>query len=136
MKSSVITAEFESSPQTVWDIVTNNEDTAWRSDLDHVEVQEGKPTFVEISKGGVATEFTITEKEPCRRYAFTMRNQFFMGNWSGTFQPLENGGTKIAFEEKLKMHNPFLRLMSLFMNLKKMQQLYIDDLRKKLGESR
>lgn len=133
MKTSVLTAEFRSNLETVWNVVTNLSDTAWRSDLDHVEIQKNNSTFTEVSKGGVATRFTITEKEPFKRYAFTMQNRFFTGNWLGTFQSLENGGTKIVFEEKLQMRNPVLRLVSIFMNLKKMQELYASDLRKKLG---
>lgn len=135
MKTSVFTAEFQSNIETVWNVVTNNKDTSWRSDLEHVEVQPNGSSFTETAKGGISTEFTITEKQPFKRYAFNMQNKFFTGNWSGSFETLLTGGTKIIFEEKLQMRNPFLRLISVFMNLKKMQEQYALDLRKKLGES-
>lgn len=135
MKTSVLTSEFRSDFETVWNAVTNNADTAWRSDLDHVEIGKDGSSFTEFSKGGIATEFVVTEKEPCKHYAFTMENPYFTGSWSGTFESLKNDGTKIVFEEQLQMRNPVLRLFSLFMNLKKMQELYASDLRKKLGET-
>lgn len=135
MKTSVLTSEFRSDCETVWNVVTNNADTAWRSDLDHVEIGEDGSSFTEFSKGGIATDFVITEKEPCKHYAFTLENPYFTGSWSGTFESLKNGGTKIVFKEQLQMRNPVLRLFSLFMNLKKMQELYASDLRKKLGET-
>lgn len=135
MRKSVITAEFAADVQTVWDIVTNLEDTSWRSDLSRTEHTEDGKTFVEYTREGYATKFTITERTPCRRYAFGMENKNFTGQWSGAFTITERGGTRITFTEEIQVRSPVMEFLSRFtMNLKKTQQRYVHDLRRKLGE--
>ena len=128
MKTSTITAEFDATPAQVWAIVTDQQNTGWRSDLDRVELISDTE-FIEYAKGGFATHFRITVVEPEKTYAFVMENQNFTGEWKGFFSKTSQGGTQIVFTEQLKMKNPVIGLAAhLFMNLKKMQRRYVRDL--------
>ena len=128
MKTSTITAEFAAAPAQVWAIVTDQQNTGWRSDLDRVEVV-CDTEFVEYTKRGFATHFRITDIEPVKTYAFSMENQNFTGEWRGTFSETSQGGTRIVFTEQLKMKKPMMRLVAhVFMNLQKMQRKYVRDL--------
>ena len=68
-----IKATFESNVQNVWKTVTTLENYAWRSDLSKIEVLDEKH-FVEYTKEGYATTFTITAAEPYKRWEFDMEN--------------------------------------------------------------
>lgn len=134
MRISTITAVFKSGVKTVWDVVTDNYDYEWRSDLKNIKISEGKNQFLEYTKDGFSTRF-ITKKTPYKIYEFDMENKNMKGHWTGIFSELENGGTEIEFTEKIYIKNPILQLLSyVFMNLHKTQQTYVKDLRKKLGE--
>ncbi len=132
MKRSSITAIFKSDIQTVWNIVTDNHNYLWRSDLSKIDTLEDGKTFIEYTKNGFPTTFTITLKKPFERYEFDMKNKNMKGHWVGTFTEAE-GGTRIEFTEEVSVNNP---VMSLFAGayLKKQQAEYAADLRKALGE--
>lgn len=135
MRRAVITAVFKADVQTVWDVVTDNENAGWRSDLSNIEVLDHGDRFVEYTTAGASTLFTITVKEPLKRYEFDMENKNFSGHWAGIFSETEDGGTKIEFLEEIKMASTVMELFSyLVMSLKKMQEAYIYDLKKRLGE--
>lgn len=135
MKRSVVTADFTSAPQDVWDVVTDNHHTEWRSDIKKVRVMKGGLEFVEYSSGGFSTTFQIIKQIPCERYELNLENKRIMGFWSGRFMALPGGGTRIVFAENIQIKNRFLRLTAgRFLNLKKMQETYVRDLRKRLGE--
>lgn len=129
MKQSTITAQFPYDCRTVWDIVTDNANYGWRSDLSRIEVVD-EQNFDEYTKDGFVTHFCITVKEPCREYRFTMENKNMSGRWSGIFED-KDGGTQITFTEEVQVNNP---IMNLFVKayLKKQQAQYIADLRKAL----
>lgn len=135
MRKSRIVATFSRDVQTVWNIVTDNTNYSWRSDLSKIEVADDGNSFTEYSKGGFNTTFTITMKKPYERYEFNMNNKNMNGHWIGIFSETTTGGTQIDLTEEIKIPNPIIRVASyLFMNLKKMQETYVDDLRKALGE--
>ena len=71
MPTSRVTVHFPCPVERVWQTVTNLANTAWRSDLKRVEVLD-ETHFVEHTKSGYATNFTVTACEPLRRWAFTM----------------------------------------------------------------
>lgn len=77
-------AVFQCNVQKVWNVVTSLENTAWRSDLDKVEVIDEKQ-FVEYAKGGFSTTFTITAKTELERWEFDMENENMTGHWTGIF---------------------------------------------------
>ncbi len=135
MRNSNITAVFHTDIQTVWNLVTDNENYSWRSDLSKIEIMDDGERFIEHTKEGYQTFFHITVKEPYSRYEFDMENKNFSGHWVGILTALENGGTKIDFTEELSIKNPVIEILSyLFMNLKKIQERYVSDLRKALNE--
>lgn len=129
MAVSNIKATFKCDIQTVWNIVTSLENYQWRSDLSMIEVVS-ETQFIEYTKDGYATNFTITENEPCKRWAFDMENSNMKGHWTGLFTE-KNGQTEIDFTEdvvpKKWIMKPFIKGF-----LKKQQELYVSDLKKAL----
>ena len=130
MAISNIKADFETEIEKVWKAITSLEEYSWRSDLDRIEVNEQGKEFVEYTKDGYATKFTITVYEPHKRYEFDMENDNMSGHWTGIFT-YENGVTSIDFTEKIEakklIMKPFVKGY-----LKKQQAAYIADLRKAL----
>ena len=62
-------ATFQSDIQKVWKVVTDVANYTWRRDLGRTEVLNEKQ-FVEYTKDGYATTFTITVEKPCERWEF------------------------------------------------------------------
>lgn len=129
MAVSKIQAVFHSDIENVWNIVTSLENYKWRSDLSRIEIINEKQ-FIEYTKDGYATTFTITAQEPCKRWEFDMENSNIKGHWTGIFSEAE-GQTIIDFTEdvtaKKLIMKPFVKAY-----LKKQQEQYISDLRKAL----
>ncbi len=130
MAVSNIKVTFERDIQRVWEIVTSLENYAWRSDLNRIEILNDKQ-FVEYTKDGFATTFTITVSEPNKRWEFDMENANMKGHWTGVFTDL-NGKTEIDFTEdvtaKKLLMKPFVKGF-----LKKQQEQYVADLKKALA---
>lgn len=129
MAVSNVKAVFQSDISKVWETVTSLENYSWRSDLSKIEVLNEKQ-FVEYTKEGYATTFTITATEPCKRWEFDMENDNMKGHWIGIFTQKGNQ-TEIDFTEnvvaKKIIMKPFVKSF-----LKKQQSLYIKDLKKAL----
>ena len=129
MAISNIKAVFQSDIQDVWNVVTSLEKYQWRSDLSKIE-RKSETQFVEFTKDGYATTFTITASEPFKRWEFDMENSNIKGHWTGIFAE-KNGETEIDFTEEVTakklVMKPFVKGF-----LKKQQELYISDLRKAL----
>jgi hypothetical protein len=132
MKKSTMTAVFCSDIQKVWDVVTDNENCAWRSDISKVETSDSGQVFSEYTKDGFPTTFTITSKKPLELYEFEMKNRHMQGRWQGIFSR-KNGQTHIEFTEEVSVKNPIMNLFAKTY-LRKQQTTYIADLRKALGE--
>lgn len=130
MKRSTVSAFFPCGIQRVWEVVTNNQDISWRRDVSRVDVsQEGK-RFVEYTKDGFPTTFTVTLKNLPLRYEFDIENKNMRGHWTGIFRS-EGGGTRIEFTEEVHVKNPILNLF-VGSYLKKQQAAYVADLKKAL----
>ena len=127
MAISNMKATFQCEIQKVWNIVTSLDNYSWRSDLDRIEVID-ENRFIEYTKEGYATTFTITNTEPCRRWEFDMDNDNMSGHWIGIFT-YANGITTIDFTEnvtaKKLMMKPFVKSY-----LKKQQSAYAAGLEK------
>ena len=106
MKRFTVVAEFPCDCKTVWDIVTDNKNYRWRSDLSRIEVIN-ETCFDEYTKEGFVTRFRITEKEPYQIYRFAMENKNMCGNWIGLFEK-RDGGTQITFTEEVQVKNPIM----------------------------
>ncbi|MGI6069624.1 MAG: polyketide cyclase [Blautia sp.] len=134
MLKSTVTAEFDKDIVTVWNVVTNLRDCSWRSDISRITVLSDPNSFIEYTKKGFPTKFDITVKEAYERYEFDIENKNFSGHWTGCFHGLPGDRTQVEFtEEILDVKNPVMRVIAkYFMNLKKMQMTYIEDLRDRL----
>lgn len=131
MAVSKIKAIFQSDTQKVWEVVTSLENNAWRSDLSKTQILSDHQ-FIEYTKDGFPTTFTITKTEPYGCWEFDMENRNMKGHWTGIFTQIP-GGTEVEFTEevtaKKAIMKPFVKAY-----LKKQQELYISDLKKALGE--
>ena len=88
--TSKVIVHFSCPVERVWQIVTDLSRTAWRSDLTRVELLD-ETHFVEHTKSGYATNFTVTACESLRRWSFTMENGNMSGSWEGIFETAEGG---------------------------------------------
>lgn len=136
--------EFGTDIGTVWEIVTNLDDYAWRSDLDRIEIREPSPkdpvvpgsrapvgrSFREYTKDGFSTTFTITAFEPLKRYEFDMENENMQGHWIGTFEKTA-AGTRADFTEKVTAKKLWMKPFT-GLYLANQQKRYMEDLRRKL----
>lgn len=129
MVTSTLQTTLPYPPEQVWQVVTDLTDTAWRSDIARVE-RTGPGAFVEYTPAGVATRFTVTAQEPCRRWAFRLENSSLRGRWVGEFAP-QGGGTRLRFTEEVQ---PKRWWMGHFVKgyLKGQQARYAGDLRRAL----
>jgi hypothetical protein len=132
---SEATAYFKSDIKSVWDVITNNEDYTWRSDIKKIETTAGGTQWKEYYNEKKYTKFTLIEKVKYIRYIFKMENDMFTGHFTGHFYHNDKAGTKVIFTENVFIKNPIIRIIShLFWNLEKIQQTYIRDLKIKLQE--
>lgn len=90
MAISRIKAVFACDVRTLWDAVTSLENYSWRGDISRIEILSEKQ-FVEFTKNGYKTVFTITAAEPCKRWEFDLENEKIKGHWTGLFAPKEDG---------------------------------------------
>ncbi len=129
MAISKIKVIFTANIQEIWNIVTSLENYQWRSDLSKIEVLNEKQ-FVEYTKEGFPTTFTITATEIYKRWEFDMENSNMRGHWIGTFSEV-NGLTEIVFTEDVTAKKWFMKpFIKAF--LKKQQSQYVADLKKAL----
>lgn len=121
---------FDHEIKKVWKTVTSLDKYAWRSDLSKIEILNDKQ-FVEYTKDGYATTFTITVTDQYKRWEFDMENDNIRGHWVGIFTSI-GGQTEIEFTEdvtaKKFFMKPFVKAY-----LKKQQSQYISDLKKALS---
>ena len=129
MVTSVIEATLPCGPEDVWQMVTDLRHTAWRSDLSRVE-ERGPRSFVEYTREGFPTQFTVTCAEPFQRWEFDLENANLRGHWVGTFARAA-GGTALCFTETVEVKRwwmgPLVRGY-----LKRQQARYVEDLRRAL----
>lgn len=124
-----IKAVFTDDIQKVWEIVTSLEKYAWRSDLSKIEIINEKK-FVEYTKEGYPTTFTVTVMKPYERWEFDMENDNMKGHWTGIFTR-QDGETEIDFTENVTAKKWFMKPF-VKVYLKKQQTQYISDLKKVL----
>ena len=128
MAVSNIKALIPGELQKVWDLVLDIENYgAWRSDLSKTEIISDKQ-FVEYTKDGYPTTFTVTLVEPYRRWEFDMENSNMTGHWTGIFTA-KGDETEIDFTEQVEakklLMKPFVKSY-----LKKQQIQFVADIMK------
>ena len=131
MAEANIKAIIPGDLRKVWDFVLDieNYDT-WRSDLGKTEIISEKH-FIEYTKDGYSTTFTVTKEDPYRRWEFDMENSNMTGHWIGVF--IDKGNeTEIDFTECVEAKKIFMKpFVKLY--LKKQQAKFVADMRKALG---
>ncbi len=131
MTTSNIKAIIQSDIHKVWKIVLEIDNySTWRSDLSKTEAVNEKQ-FIEYTKEGYPTTFTITVVEPHKRWEFDMENSNMKGHWIGIFTS-KGTETEIDFTEyvtaKKLLMKPFVKPF-----LKKQQAQFVMDLKKALA---
>ena len=129
MPTSRVTVHFLCPVERVWQVVTDLAHTAWRSDLARVEVLN-ETHFIEHTKSGYTTNFTVTACEPLRYWAFTMANSNMSGFWEGIFEAAEDG-TRLHCTETVNAKHWWMRPF-VPGYLKRQQRRYLNDLQKEL----
>lgn len=128
MASSNINAVILGGLQQVWELILDIENySAWRSDLSKTEVISDTQ-FIEYTKDGYPTTFTVTLVNPYKRWEFDMENSNMKGHWAGIFTSKGNE-TEIDFTEfvevKKLLMKPFVKSY-----LKKQQIQFVADIMK------
>ena len=130
---------YNASPEKVYNVLINNTDYSYRSDLKEIiiiESLDGIEVWDEIAKNGSVVRFKTARKEPFSLYEFDIiKGNGFTGHWKGELQETSTGGTLFTATETIRMRNPFLKVLSyLFFDIEKFMDNYQNDLRVKLSE--
>ena len=73
MIRSNIKKQFSCDRNKLWNIITDNSNYAWRSDLSKIEIIDDTH-FIEYTANNFPTYFTITAKEKLKEYKFDLEN--------------------------------------------------------------
>ncbi len=132
MIKSNIKKEFSCDKEKIWNIVTDNSNYYWRSDLSKVEIIDDKH-FIEYAKNNAPTYFTITSKKKLKEYKFDIENTNIKGKWIGIFKELSNGNIELDFTEEIETDKFIMKLLAR-PYLKGQQKRYFKDLEKELNQ--
>src|SRR5699024_11926120 len=132
MIQSNIKKQFSCDRNKLWDIITDNSNYEWRSDLSKIEIIDDTH-FVEYTKNNFPTYFTITSKEKLKEYKFDLENTNLKGKWIGIFKELPNGNIELDFTEEIEVNNFIMKIFAKSY-LKSKQKRYMRDLERALNE--
>lgn len=132
MIKSNIKKEFNCDIEKLWNIITDNTNYTWRSDLSKIEITDDKQ-FIEYNKNGYPTYFTITSKLNFKEYKFDIENSNIKGRWTGIFKKLNNGNVLLDFTEEIETNSFIMKLLAK-PYLKNQQKKYMKDLEKELNK--
>ncbi len=132
MIRSNIKKQFSCDRNKLWDIITDNSNYVWRSDLSKIEIIDDTH-FVEYTKNNFPTYFTITSKEKLKEYKFDLENTNLKGKWIGIFKELPNGNIELDFTEEIEVNNFIMKIFAKSY-LKSQQKRYMRDLERALNE--
>ena len=132
MIKSNIKKEFNCDIEKLWNIITDNTNYTWRSDLSKKEIIDDKH-FIEYAKNNYPTYFTIISKEKLEEYKFDIENTKINGKWIGIFKKLDNGNVLLDFTEKIETNNFVMKVLAK-PYLKSQQKRYMKDLEKELNQ--
>ena len=131
MIKSSIKKQFSCDKNKLWDVITDNNNYSWRSDLSKIEIIDNIH-FVEYTKNNFPTYFTITSKIKLEEYKFDIENKNLKGKWIGVFKELPNGTIELDFTEEIEGNNFIMKLLAK-LYLKSQQKRYTMDLEKELN---
>lgn len=130
------TAVLHSDVTKVFNLVTDFKNQAnWRNDVKEIIVIEDN-TWTEIPQKGTAITFKVKQKIENEIFEIEIiEPKNFNGYWVGTFKQTNKNQTAIEFREVITISNPFFRTLSyLLVDLDKTMDLYLQNLKQKLGE--
>ncbi len=127
-----IKKEFNCDIDKLWNIITDNSNYYWRSDLSKIEVIDDKH-FIEYAKNNYPTYFTITSKKKLKEYKFDIENTNIKGSWTGLFKVLPNKNVELDFTEEIETNKFIMKLLAK-KYLKSQQRRYINDLERELNK--
>ena len=128
MTISNIKDSIDSNIHKVWETVLAVDKYAqWRSDLSKTEVIN-EEQFIEYTKNGYPTTFTITVVEPHKRWEFDMENSNMKGHWVGIFTSIDDK-TEIDFTEQVTAKKVYMKPF-VKSYLKKQQTQFVMDLKR------
>lgn len=128
MTTSNIKESIDRDVRKVWETVLAVEKySQWRSDLSKTEVIN-EMQFIEYTKDGFPTTFTITVVEPYKHWEFDMENSNMKGHWIGIFTS-QNDKTEIDFTEQVTAKKFFMKPF-VKSYLRKQQAQFVMDLKK------
>ncbi|HEX8574686.1 MAG TPA: SRPBCC family protein [Flavobacterium sp.] len=129
-------AELKADISSVFNLVTDFKNQAlWRNDVKKIIVIDDN-TWKEIPQKGTAITFKVKRKKENEIFEIEIiEPKNFEGYWIGTFKPTKSNGTSIVFKEVIVVANPFSRIISyLFVDLDKTMEVYLKNVKQKLGE--
>ena len=129
-------AVLNSDVTKVFNIVTDfKNQTSWRNDVKEIIVIDNN-TWTEVPKKGTAITFKVKQKVENEIFEIVIiEPKNFNGYWIGTFKQTKVNQTAIEFKEVITISNPFFRTISyVFVDLDKTMDLYLQNLKQKLGE--
>lgn len=132
MIKSNIKKQFSCDKNKLWNIITDNSNYKWRTDLSKIEIID-ENHFIEYTKNNFPTYFTITAKEKLKEYKFDLENANLKGRWIGTFKELPNGQIELDFTEEIEVNSLIMKLLAK-PYLKSQQKRYMRDLEKELNK--
>lgn len=132
MIKSNIKKQFSCDKNKLWNIITDNSNYKWRTDLSKIEIIDEKH-FIEYTTNNFPTFFTITSKEKLKEYKFDLENTNLKGKWIGIFKELSNGNIELDFTEEIEVNNFMMKLLAKSY-LKSQQKRYMRDLEKELNK--
>ena len=125
MTISNIKDSIDSNIHKVWETVLAVDKYAqWRSDLSKTEVIN-EEQFIEYTKNGYPTTFTITVVEPHKRWEFDMENSNMKGHWVGIFTSIDDK-TEIDFTEQVTAMKVYMKPLVISYLKKKQTQFVMD----------
>ena len=128
MTISNIKDSIDSNIHKVWEtVLAVDKYTQWRSDLSKTEVIN-EEQFIEYTKNGYPTTFTITVVEPHKRWEFDMENSNMKGHWVGIFTSIDDK-TEIDFTEQVTAKKFYMKPFAKSY-LKKQQAQFVMDLKR------
>ena len=128
MTISNIKDSIDSNIHKVWEtVLAVDKYIQWRNDLSKTEVIN-EEQFIEYTKNGYPTTFTITVVEPHKRWEFDMENSNMKGHWVGIFTSIDDK-TEIDFTEQVTAKKFYMKPFAKSY-LKKQQTQFVMDLKR------
>ena len=132
MIKSNIKKQFSCDKNKLWNIIIDNSNYKWRTDLSKIEIIDNTH-FIEYTANNFPTYFTITAKEKLKEYKFDLENANLKGKWIGIFKELTNGNIELDFTEEIEVNSLIMKLLAKSY-LKSQQKRYMKNLERELNK--